>query len=60
MSEKLKQMLRTASANPMTTIQTVVERIILYSRYLLVIFYIGLAFALAVYAVEEVAALGGN
>jgi uncharacterized protein (TIGR00645 family) len=52
MSEKLKQFISAASENPMTTIQTVVERIILYSRYLLVIFYIGLAFALAVYAVS--------
>ena len=52
MSEKLKQMIRAASDNPMNAIQTVVERIILYSRYLLVIFYVGLAFALAVYAIS--------
>ena len=52
MSDKFKQFLAAASANPMNTIQTVIERIILYSRYLLVIFYIGLAFALAVYAIS--------
>jgi len=52
MSEKLKRLIDAASENPMNAIQTVVERIILYSRYLLVIFYVGLAFALAVYAVS--------
>ena len=52
MSEKLKAFFAAASAKPMDTIQTIVERIILYSRYLLVIFYIGLAFALAVYAIS--------
>src|SRR5262245_22372426 len=46
----IKKLLSDTAADPMGTIQTVVERIILYSRYLLVIFYIGLAFALAVYA----------
>jgi uncharacterized protein (TIGR00645 family) len=49
---KVKQFIAAASANPMNTIQTVIERIILYSRYILVVFYIGLAFALAVYAVS--------
>jgi uncharacterized protein (TIGR00645 family) len=52
MSERLKQIIVAATTNPMDTIQTIVERIILYSRYLLVIFYIGLAFALLVYAVS--------
>ncbi|NOT42946.1 MAG: TIGR00645 family protein [Alphaproteobacteria bacterium] len=36
----------------MDRIQTAVERIILYSRYILVVFYIGLAVALAIYAVS--------
>lgn len=49
---KVKQFFAAASANPMHTIQTVIERIILYSRYILVVFYIGLAVALAVYAVS--------
>jgi len=52
MSDKLKAFFSAASTNPMDTIQTIVERIILYSRYFLVIFYIGLAFALAVYAIS--------
>lgn len=47
----LKNRLAKASADPMGTIQTIIERIILYSRYLLVFFYIGLAFALAIYAI---------
>jgi uncharacterized protein (TIGR00645 family) len=51
MSDKLSEFLTAATTNPMDTIQTFIERIILYSRYLLVLFYIGLAFALAVYAV---------
>lgn len=38
--------------DPMVRLQTAIERIILYSRYILVVFYIGLAFALAVYAVS--------
>lgn len=38
----------------MTQIQTIIERIILYSRYILVVFYMGLAFALAVYAISFV------
>lgn len=52
MPEKLKQFLATAATNPMERIQTTVERIILYSRYLLVVFYVGLAVALAIYAVS--------
>ena len=52
MSEKLKQFLASAATNPMDRIQTTVERIILYSRYLLVIFYVGLAVALAIYACQ--------
>jgi uncharacterized protein (TIGR00645 family) len=48
---KIKAFFTAATTNPMDTIQTVVERIILYSRYLLVVFYIGLAVALAIYAV---------
>ena len=49
--EKIKRFIAKATANPMDTIQTTIERIILYSRYLLVVFYIGLAFALLIYAV---------
>jgi uncharacterized protein (TIGR00645 family) len=52
MSDKIKRFITAARANPMDTIQTVVERIILYSRYILVVFYVGLAFALAVYAIS--------
>jgi uncharacterized protein (TIGR00645 family) len=52
MSDKIKQFIAAATTNPMDKIQTVVERIILYSRYILVVFYVGLAFALAVYAVS--------
>ena len=52
MSEKLKQFFAAAATNPMDRIQTTVERIILYSRYILVVFYIGLAVALAIYAVS--------
>ena len=51
MSDKLKQFFAAAATNPMDKIQTTVERIILYSRYLLVIFYVGLAVALAIYAI---------
>lgn len=47
---KPKFSLLTSAANGMDVIQTTIERIILYSRYLLVIFYIGLAFALLIYA----------
>jgi uncharacterized protein (TIGR00645 family) len=50
---KIKQFFAAATgANPMDRIQTAVERIILYSRYILVVFYIGLAAALAIYAVS--------
>jgi uncharacterized membrane protein YqhA len=50
---KIKQFFANAAgANPMDRIQTAVERIILYSRYILVVFYIGLAVALAIYAVS--------
>ncbi|MBL8781062.1 MAG: YqhA family protein [Alphaproteobacteria bacterium] len=35
----------------MGQIQTIVERIILYSRYILVVFYVGLAVALGIYAI---------
>jgi len=36
----------------MVRIQTAIERIILYSRYILIVFYMGLAFALGVYAIS--------
>jgi uncharacterized protein (TIGR00645 family) len=50
---KIKQFFATAAGeNPMDRIQTAIERIILYSRYILVVFYIGLAVALAIYAVS--------
>jgi uncharacterized protein (TIGR00645 family) len=49
---KLKEFIAAAGTNPMDRIQTAVERIILYSRYILVVFYIGLAVALAIYAVS--------
>ena len=52
MSDKIKKALSAASTSPMAQIQTVIERIILYSRYILVVFYMGLAFALAAYAVS--------
>ncbi len=52
MYEKLKRLLTGRDGNPMATIQSVIERTILYSRYLLVIFYVGLAFALAIYAIS--------
>jgi uncharacterized protein (TIGR00645 family) len=39
-------------ADPMVRIQTAIERIILYSRYILIVFYMGLAFALGVYAIS--------
>ncbi len=51
MANNFRQRLAAASADPMGTIQTIIERIILYSRYLLVFFYIGLAFALLIYAI---------
>lgn len=49
---KLKEFFAAAGTNPMDRIQTAIERIILYSRYILVVFYIGLAVALAIYAVS--------
>lgn len=52
LSDSLKTMVKDAVSDPMVRIQTAIERIILYSRYILVVFYIGLAFALAVYAVS--------
>ncbi len=52
LSEVVKKFLLAAMTDPMEKIQTAIERIILYSRYVLVIFYIGLAFALAVYAIS--------
>lgn len=52
MSEKPKISFLTSAANGMDMIQTTIERIILYSRYLLVVFYIGLAFALLIYALS--------
>jgi uncharacterized protein (TIGR00645 family) len=52
MYEKLKRLLTGRDGNPMATIQSVIERTILYSRYLLVIFYVGLAVALGIYAIS--------
>lgn len=52
MSDKPQYSFLTSAANGMDMIQTTIERIILYSRYLLVIFYIGLAFALLIYAIS--------
>lgn len=49
---KLKEFFTTATTNPMARIQSAVERVILYSRYILVVFYIGLAVALAIYAIS--------
>lgn len=50
---KVKEFFAAATAaKPMDRIQTSVERIILYSRYILVVFYIGLAAALAIYAIS--------
>jgi len=51
MSDKVKAFIAKATANPMGQIQTIVERIILYSRYILVVFYVGLAVALGIYAI---------
>jgi uncharacterized protein (TIGR00645 family) len=50
MFERLKKLLTGRDANPMETIQSFIEHIILYSRYFLVFFYVGLAVALGVYA----------
>jgi uncharacterized protein (TIGR00645 family) len=52
MSDKPKTSFLASAATGMDMIQTTIERIILYSRYLLVIFYIGLAFALLIYAIS--------
>lgn len=49
---RFKEFFAASVTNPMDKIQTVVERIILYSRYILVVFYVGLAVALAFYAVS--------
>lgn len=51
MSDKVKAFFKKASTNPMSQIQMVIERIILYSRYILVVFYVGLAVALGIYAI---------
>ncbi len=50
--DKVKKFFAASVTNPMDRIQTAVERIILYSRYILVVFYVGLAVALAFYAVS--------
>jgi uncharacterized protein (TIGR00645 family) len=52
MFEKLKRLVTGRDANPMATLQSFIEYVILYSRYFLVVFYIGLAVALVVYAVS--------
>lgn len=49
--ESLKNFLAATAANPIENLQTAVERIILYSRYFLVVICIGLAFALGIYAI---------
>jgi len=51
MSDKVKASVLKTTTNPMGQIQTVIERIILYSRYILVVFYVGLAVALGIYAI---------
>lgn len=53
MSDNVKGLLKIA-VSPMAQIQTIVERVILYSRYILVVFYIGLAVALGIYAITFV------
>ena len=50
MFERLKRLVSGRDPNPMETLQSLIEHIILYSRYFLVIFYVGLAVALVVYA----------
>jgi uncharacterized protein (TIGR00645 family) len=50
MFERLKRLVTGRDPNPMETLQSLIEHIILYSRYFLVIFYVGLAVALVVYA----------
>jgi len=49
--ESLKNLLAAAATNPIENLQAAVERIILYSRYFLVVICIGLAFALGIYAI---------
>ena len=49
--ESLKNLLAAAAINPIENLQAAVERIILYSRYFLVVICIGLAFALGIYAI---------
>lgn len=49
--ESLKNLLAATATNPIENLQTAVERIILYSRYFLVVICIGLAFALGIYAI---------
>lgn len=51
MSEPL-QKTPVPGAKALETLQDFLERIILYSRYLLIVFYVGLAVALALYAVS--------
>src|SRR6185503_16388126 len=41
-------------AKALQTLQNFLERIILYSRYILIVFYVGLAIALAIYALSFV------
>jgi uncharacterized protein (TIGR00645 family) len=53
MYERMKKLM-TPTGNPMLAIQTVIERIILYSRYILVVFYVGLAVSLGIYAISFV------
>jgi uncharacterized protein (TIGR00645 family) len=50
MFERLKRLLTGRDEKPMETLQSLIEHIILYSRYFLVVFYVGLAVALIVYA----------
>jgi uncharacterized protein (TIGR00645 family) len=52
MYERLKRLLTGRDGKPMETIQSFIEHIILYSRYFLVIFYVGLAVALGIYAIS--------
>src|SRR6185369_4548678 len=52
MFEKLKRLLTGRDGNPLATLQSFIEYVILYSRYFLVVFYVGLAVALIVYAVS--------
>lgn len=54
MYNRLKRLFTGRDDNPMETLQSLIEHIILYSRYFLVIFYVGLAAALVVYAISFV------